>query len=204
MVNAKTNQINLKDAIQKVANTELNRNQFTDLYVVNKLYTYLEKSEDIELTCDIVQLDGIQRFNNVKWVSQGLGNGKGLIIPPSVGDVVLVIFYGQTNTPLIIGNVFNTFMRGNQFVKSGGQLIKGSSGVNDDILDVGENEWILINKLNGAYIFCNSEGEIKIYRKTDKYTIGLNPTEYEESFMIFKQDGNINIQCKGGKGDLTF
>ena len=194
--NSKQNSI--KDEIRNVSDTQLNRNMFTDLYIVTKVNTYENKTEEIkELTCDVQQMDNFQRFTNVQWISQGLGNGKGFIMPPKIGDVVLIIFYGQTNAPLIIGNVFNIFMKYSGFKQDSENV-----GVNDNILDVKEDEWIMINKLNGAYIYCNSDGEILIKNTTtDAYTVNI--TSYTESFMKFEKDGNISVQCKGGIGNLT-
>lgn len=201
-------QNNFKDAIRGIANTEINRNMFTDLYVVTKTYTYADKEntsdkEIKEFTCDIKQMDGIQTFARVPIVSQGLGNGKGLMITPSKDDVVVVIFYGQTNSPLIIGSIFNSFMSGGRY-KQGedGTPILEETGRDDDILDVGENEWVLLNKLNGAYIYVNSNNEILI-KNTETESYNISGTDYTESFMLFKADGNIEIQCKGGKGNLS-
>lgn len=200
-------QKSLKESIRDTIKQETTRNMFTDLYVVTNVNTYIESQEDDnlkELTCEIKQMNGIQKFTNVQWVSQGLGNGKGLIIPPRKDDVVLVIFYGQTNTPLIIGSVFNTFMQGNRLERDEGtgELVIKDTGRNDDILDVGKEEWILINKLNGSYIFTNSDGEILI-KNTSTEEYDIEGDLYTQSFMLFKKDGNIEVQCKGGKGNIT-
>jgi len=198
-------QKNLKDMIRELVQQEINKNMFVDLYRVEKLYTYEDSDDNTvvkELTCDIVQMNGIQKFKEVPILGNGLGNGKGAIFPPSKDDIVLVIFYGQTNAPIILGNVFNTFMRGNRLTRDeNNNLVFDGKDNNDSILDVGEGEWILINQINDSYIFKNSDGEIIIKTKTDTYDVG--GTDYTESFIHMKKDGEIYVQCKGGIGNLA-
>ena len=196
----------LKEVIRNVANIEINRNQFTDLYVVNKLNTYEDNDPKIELTCNIVQMDGIQSFNNVKWISQGLGNGKGFIMPPRIGDVVVVIFYGQTNIPLIIGNIFNTFMQGNRFENINGVLTRTDSNRNDDLLDVAGDEWILIAKLNGCYIYGNKDNVIKIANANGNLKLNANGTiMINDAFTFPLIDGSSGQVLKtNGSGVLTW
>lgn len=199
-------QNNIKDRIKELANIQLNSNNFMDLYIVINVNTYNTTGKK-EFTCDIQQLSNVQKFSEVPILASGLGNGKGLMFPPKENDIVLVAFYGQTNAPIIIGNTFNTFSAGHRLTtnKTTGNLESGTVGANDNILDVNTDEWILINKLNGSYIFTNKDGEILIKNtKTDSYEYPASSgTYYTESFIKLKKDGNIGIKCKGGIGDLN-
>ena len=207
MVN-NTFQTDLKTEIKNISSTEQNRNQFTDLYVVEKFNSYADVAEDSgikEFTCDIKQMNGVQKFTNVPILSQGLGNGRGLMMPPQRGDVIAVIFYGQSNQPLIIGNVFNSFMQGKRFKNVDGVLTKVDSGANDNILDVGIDEWILINALNGGYIFGKSDGSIKIKNSLGYFMLKATG-ELEMNGMTFPlADGSAGQVLKtDGNGVLTW
>ncbi len=210
MVRNDSNQTTFKDSIRNISNQEINRNMFTDLFVVKRLNTYednRENSDFDELTCDIEQMNGVQRFQNVPWCSQGLGNGTGLIIPPRRGDIVCVIFYGQSNSPLIIGTVFNRYMQGTKLTTNeNGSLVKTDIGNNDDIIDVGECEWILINKLNGAYIFTNADGDIKLKNQNGSFMLDKDGfVTINDAFTLPKTDGsNGQVMETNGSGVLSW
>lgn len=106
--------------------TELDENKFT----VNIKHTNFKKAV----------------FNNVPIMSIGLGNYKGIMKLPSVGDLVVVGFIGiDSNQPIVLGSIFNT------------------GGIYSQAIPiVVEDELLLSSKEKGSYIVIKPTNDIII------------------------------------------
>lgn len=104
-------------------------------------------------------------FNNVQMAGTGLGNAKGVMTLPNVEDFVIVSFYDEGTTPIILGTVFDKFSQNP-----------------DNIPGIELNEIFITNKENGAIIYINKDSEIIISKDTDG-----------SSKVVVKKDGTIKI-----------
>mgnify|MGYP001131169653 CR=1 FL=1 len=187
MVYNNPKQNNIREAVSSIADDRIRKSNPMDLFVVKQVNTY-ETADRTEYTCDVIQLNGIQTYENVPVMSIALGNGRGFMCLPLEGDIVVVSFMNMTNSPVIVGSMFNQF----------------SGDKSDNVLDLKKNEFVLINKINGAYIFANENDGIII--KNSLGFLKLNPdgTITMNDYTFPKNDGTAGQVLKTNGSGVLF
>lgn len=172
----------LKDVLKDLINVEIQKYKGFDLFVITGV------NED--LTFNIKKLNLNKQYDNVEMISQGLGNGCGFIFIPPINTVVLVGFLGDSETPIILGTLFDVF-----------------SNIKDAKLPIKQGEIILVNKTNGAYIFINENNEIKIKEPNGEYlqldSNGLKTSNYNSSDGSQGITQNLTVRNSAGTGTST-
>ncbi len=161
---------NIKESIRDLVKETLEFDQGLDIYqiVLVNPETY---------TVNIKQLNGYKTYVNVDFTGHNFGNGKGCLQLPNVDDLVLVAFVKGSEKPLVLGSLFNKFMR-----------------EPDSIVQIKENEWFVNNKINGAFIFIDENNNVTI-----KNPIGNDvKLNQDGSFIIKNKDGyGIKVDASG-------
>jgi len=93
--------------------------------------------------CSIKSLTTKIQYDDVPLTGMGLGNFKGILMYPNVDDMVFVLFYDTTPTPIIIGTLFDFFTQSP-----------------DSIPQIKRDELILINREFGAAIYMTDDNRI--------------------------------------------
>jgi hypothetical protein len=133
-------QDSLAKMLRKMIDEKVRTLKSLDIYLVTEV-----NSEDF--TVNIKNLNFKQAvFNNVPIMSIGLGNFKGIMKLPSVGDLVIVGFIGiDSNQPIVLGTTFN-----NRGLYSQAQPV------------VQIDELLLSSKEKGSYIVIKPTNDIII------------------------------------------
>jgi hypothetical protein len=148
--------------------------QISDIYDVDGKY-YLTGTNIINQ----------RQVEDIKLSSHNLGNGKGIVVFPKVGDICLCLnLLGEF---IILGNVYDDF-----------------STSPDNQVNVSKGELVLINKDWGTMIKFDEFDNLNITTKTGG-KIKLNKTGgfklYDKSDYGIESDGLGNITING---DITF
>ena len=121
------------------------------------------------------------QFDNVPILGLGLGNLKGIMKLPSVGDWVLIAFIGNDALrPVVIGTLFDQFTQGP-----------------DNIPQTQEDQLVIIGKEAGSFITLNPDNTVIVRSVDASGNVGngarfkLNP---DGSFKLFNR-GNYGIEC---------
>lgn len=161
----------MKDLVEKGIRSSI---QNLAVWIVTDVYQKKEDNGYIsQYTCQIKHLDFKYTLDNVPMVGIGLGNMKGILKYPNVGDMVLVGFMDKQ--PIILGTVYDYFSQkpdGIPLIKLNELIIvqkeKGS------IILMKENNDVLIRACdingvidNGAKIRINADGSFKLFNKTN-------------------------------------
>ena len=155
-----------KKVITELVDNRIAEQRGIDLYTVTGM-------GEVPLTVNIKRITQVESHDNVEIMGIGLGNGKGQIKLPNVNDVVLVMFIQNSETPIIIGTLFDIY-----------------SAEQDSKLDVLLNEYFVNNKENGGYIHIDNEDNVKIISHNGaKYRLNK-----DGSFKLFNKD-NYGIEC---------
>jgi len=157
----------LKKVVTEMIRNEINDLKGVDLYVVTGM-------GDVSLTVNIKRITQNESYDNVEMLGLGLGNGKGQIKMPNINDVVLVTFLPNSETPIILGTLFDTY-----------------SSFKDAKIDVLRNEYFVNNRTNGAYIHINEDNNITTFNKHESVTSVI----YDLVRMTVKQWIVIHIIC---------
>ena len=158
----------LKDMIKE----QINETKGIDIFQitgVNSNQTYSVKRMNIN-----------ESFNNVESLGVGLGNGKGQIKLYNENDLVLCTFIQNSQTPYILGSVYDIF-----------------SPTQDTRMSIKQNEYFVNNKANGSFIFIDENDNIKI-RTPNGAKLKLNA---DGSFKLFSQN-NLGVEIDSS-GNLT-
>lgn len=163
----------LDEGFRNLINEEISNYNFLDIFIITDM-------DYDNYTADIKQLNHDLNFKDVSFSSILLGHGKGLLMPPSINDIVLVGFLnGNLGSPIILGCIFDKF-----------------SNNPDTILDIRENEVYLGNKVNGSYFFIDEDGNVRINLEDGSYFYldGLKfPSGLGVAGQILISDGNGNL-----------
>jgi len=127
------------------------------------------------------------RYENVPVVGTGLGNLKGVIAHPEVGDLVLVGWLDTTSTPIVFGSIMDNFSQ----KPDSAPLIK-------------RQELFLTNKQAGGIIYMMQDNSI-VARAADAAGNLANGARLmikpDGSFKLFNKD-NFGIEVDSG-GNMT-
>lgn len=158
----------IKGLIEKAINE---RNIGASVWIVTSITSRENDGYITDYRANIKHLDFKFSLDNVPMAGIGLGNMKGVLKYPDVGDFVLVNFQGSR--PYIIGTVFNDFADPKDNIpliklselaivqKEKGSLIIMKD--NNDILIKAADS--LGNLNNGAKIRLNADGSFKLFNK---------------------------------------
>lgn len=128
------------------------------------------------------------QYDRVPVLGIGLGNQKGLMKLPSVGDWVLVAWIGNDALrPVVIGNLFDQFTQSQDIIPA-----------------IQEDQLVIVAKDAGCFINLNPDNSI-IIRSVDSSgnpangaRVKLNP---DGSFKLFNK-ANYGIECDSA-GNIT-
>jgi len=122
------------------------------------------------------------QYDNVPMVGMGLGNLKGVLKYPNVGDLVLVGFLDDQSSPIILGTLFDSFTQSK-----------------DTAPQIRLNELFLNNQEAGAYVYLNKDNEIIITTGNSSTTTFPKLKMYKDgSFKLFNKDGyGIEVSSSG-------
>lgn len=174
--------IGLKDTIIQLIHDEISKvSQTTKLYVVTGINT--------DSTVNIKDVTSKQSFDNISFVSHGLGNAKGQILLPDVGDIVYVSFIGgDLNNPVILGSMYDTF-----------------SQSPDNKMPISKNEYFISAKTNGSYIYIKSDGTVEIKTGSGLFKFNDDGTFTLGSYTFPSSDGSSGQVLKtNGSGVLSW
>lgn len=128
--------------------------------------------------CQIKHTDFTYTIDDVPMAGLGLGNNKGIIKYPAVGDFVLVAFV-SSDRPYILGTLYDIFTQ-----------------APDNIPQIKLNELALVQKENGSIILMKDNNDI-VLRSADS-TGAFNGAKLrlnsDGSFKLFNKD-NYGIEC---------
>lgn len=160
---------NVKTLINDLVEQAVSKSKGTDIYQVTGV--------NDDLTCNIKQLNSNLAYINVEMIGLGLGHGKGQIKMPETNDIVLVGFIMNSETPIILGTMFN-----------------GQMSYPDVKPGIKANEYFINNRLNGAYIYINEDDGI-ILRTPNGSRLRLDDNG---NFKILNKDGyGISVDSSG-------
>ena len=144
-----------------------------DIYEVTGINTSTYK-------VNIKSLTDTLQFDDVSVGSFGLGNLKGFLLMPEVGDLVAVAFIREQ--PFIISSFFDQFTQNH-----------------DNVPGIEPGELLITPKQAGAIIFISKNGQITISRGSSKSTIKIKENDDIEinhssgSKITLDTAGNVNI-----------
>lgn len=172
--------------LRALINEQVAKLQTVQLYVVTGLN--LGDNQQYNYTVNIKHPSRINAYDKVPIVGLGLGNVKGVMKLPAVGDWVLVAFIGgETLRPFVIGTLFDSFTQSP-----------------DNIPVITDDQLLLVSKEAGSFISINKDNSIVI-RSVDANgspdngaRFRLNP---DGSFKIFNK-GNFGIEVDAS-GNMT-
>ena len=135
------------------------------------------------LTCTVKRLNMNQRYENVQIASLGIGNLKGSFMLPAVDDIVLVTFIQNSETPVIIGSIFDKY-----------------TNEPDNLPDVREDEYLISNQPNGAYIQLRDDNTITV-KSVEGAKVRLKQSGgfklFDKNNYGIESDGEGNISIFG-------
>lgn len=158
---------NLKEVIEQIVERKLSQIKSLNLYTVTGVNN--------NLTVNIKELNLSKSYDNVEVLGQGLGNSKGMISLPSVGDIVVVGFISNSEFPLILGSVFDSFT----------STPDNKPAINDD-------EVFINGKTNGSFIYIDDEGNIRMR------TVSNTELKIENNGDLLYYNGTSWVQLTGG------
>jgi hypothetical protein len=163
--------------IAEMVRKELKAVKPLDIFVVTGVDT-------VAHTLNIKRMNVNESYSSVAIVGLGLGNGRGQLKLPLVGDVVVAGFLANSETPVVLGTVFDVF-----------------STVKDAKLDIRLNEYFVNNRTNGAYIHIDDANNIMLKTPTGgKLALlangGLKLFNKDNYGIEVKADGDIIIRAK--------
>lgn len=161
----------LRKVINELIDDRIANIKSLDLFVVKAV-------NEETFTCDIERLNITGSYTNVFISSIGLGNVKGLMMLPSINDIVIAGFIQDSEQPVILGTLFDTF-----------------TNTPDNIPQIKQDEMLLIPKPNGSYIFIRDDNSIILKTETSKAKFN------SDGFKIFNKD-NYGIECDS-EGEVT-
>jgi len=157
----------------------------------NNLYVVTGVNSD--LTINIKELNLIKSYNNVQMLGQGFGNFKGQIKLPAVNDIVLVSFITESETPIIMGTLFDIYSTtkdGRFSIKSNEYFVNGQT--NGAFILIDEDNNIILRTPNGSKIKLNEDGSFKLFNK-DNYGIEVSST----GVMTLRRTSQVETTTQG-------
>lgn len=152
-----------------------------DIYVV----TGVNESQQ---TYTIKQMNFNRVYTDVEIVGIGLGHGKGILKLLNENDLVLVGFLAGSQTPYILGSIFNTFM-----------------SEPDGKYPITKNELFITNRINGASIFIDSNDSILLSNNNGFISLNSSGSITMNSFTFPITDGAAGQVLKtNGAGVLSW
>lgn len=123
-------------------------------------------------------------YNNVPLLGMGMGNFKGMYKLPSVGDFVLLAFFGDTSqNPVVIGTLLDQFTQ-----------------TPDGMPIIADNEFLLVNSTFGSIIYISSVNDIilKASNGGDLDAGARFRLNHDGSFVLTNKDGyGIKVDTAG-------
>ncbi len=117
--------------------------------------------------------------------SIGLGNGCGLIWVPKVGTIVIAGFIKNSEYPIIIGTIYDTF-----------------STIKDYRFALEQGDALIVNQTNGAYIYLKNDNTIKLKEPNGEYILlnssGVKASNYNSSDGTIGATEDVVITEDGG------
>lgn len=174
--------INLYKTIQKIILSEITKLKGVQIWKVTEI-----NKESYTVNIRDLNFKRVE-FTEVPIAGIGLGHFKGIYKLPSVDDLVLVSFLGDTDLrPVVVGTLLDNFTQSP-----------------DSPVVIQENELFMTNKTFGSIIFIknNNTIEMRVPDSSGDLTAGarirLSP---DGSFKLFNK-GNYGIECDSS-GNVT-
>jgi len=164
---------NLKQVFKQMIKAEISKESNMKIYKITKVNT--------DMTYDVELLNTTDKLTNVQTIGLGLGNNKGQILKYEANDLVVVGFLDAGLKPIILGSIYSYI----------------STAV-DNIPEVNENEYFVINKAGGSFLLIDADNNI-ILRTNNGAKLKLSN---DGSLKIFNKD-NYGIECSSS-GAITF
>jgi len=122
----------------------------------------------------------IKQYNNIPISGAGLGDFRGIMSHPNVGDMCTVGFLGkgQNPSPIVLGTLFNSFATNK-----------------DNIPQIKEKELLIRNDTLGCNILMNSDIIIKVPDSTGNLDNGPRLKMKGTGEFILINKGGFGIRC---------
>jgi hypothetical protein len=164
----------LLKTLRALVDKQVGGQSLLEIYVVTGVQS-LSNDRITQYVADIKHISFTQQFDNVPILGVGLGNLKGIIRVPDVGDLVVVGFMDERrNVPIILGSVTDVFTQSPDTppaIKIG-EMIIVARALGSFIFFKENNDLIIRtadssgNLDNGCKVRLGADGSFRIYNKT--------------------------------------